>query len=86
MRLKPIVRILFILYCVEAGAIFLLVPWSVSWERLVHQLSLSGFGPFWFHPLFRSAISAFGVVHLVWGAHDLDLLLSHWGIGGRSSS
>ena len=30
---------------------------------------------FGFHPIFRAAVTGFGLVHLVWGAHDLDELI-----------
>jgi hypothetical protein len=32
-------------------------------------------GPLLLHPLFRGAVSGFGLVHLVWGANDLQALL-----------
>ncbi len=28
------------------------------------------------HPIVRGAITGFGLVHLIWGAHDLDLWLA----------
>ena len=78
MRLDRLSRILFILYCVEAGTILLLAPWGAVWDRLVLQVPSADLRGMLLHPLLRSLVSAFGLVHLVWGAHDLDLLLQQW--------
>jgi hypothetical protein len=69
-------RILFILYCVEAGVFLLLSPWSPRWDESVVRLSVSHLSFFLLHPIVRGAISGFGLVHLIWGAHDLDLWLT----------
>lgn len=69
-------RIIFILYCVEAGAFLLLSPWSPRWDESVIQLSNLDLSSLLLHPAMRGAISGFGLVHLVWGAHDLDLWLA----------
>jgi hypothetical protein len=74
MRLDSLGRILFILYCIEAGAILLLLPWSGGWERLVLHVPDSGLQELLLMPIARGLISGFGVVHLVWAAHDLDLM------------
>ena len=69
-------RILFILYCVEAGVFLLLSPWSPRWDESVMRLSAAHLSHLLLHPAVRGAISGFGLVHLVWGAHDLDLWLA----------
>jgi hypothetical protein len=69
-------RLLFILYCVEAGVFLLLTPWSPRWEQSLIQLPATGLVLWLLHPAVRGAISGFGLVHLVWGAHDLDLWLA----------
>jgi len=74
MRLDSLGRILFILYCIEAGAILLLLPWGAGWERLVLHVTDSGLHSFLLVPAVRGLVSAFGIVHLVWAAHDLDLM------------
>ena len=86
MRLDRFSRILFILYCVEAGTVFLLAPWGAVWDRFVFQFSSAEFQSILLHPLLRSLVSAFGLVHLVWGAHDLDLLLLNWRSRGAKPS
>ena len=69
-------RVLFILYCVEAGVFLLLSPWSPRWDEGVIQLANLELSAFLLRPTVRGAVSGFGLVHLVWGAHDLDLWLS----------
>jgi len=85
MRLAVLTRVLFILYCLEAGAILLLTPWGGAWERIVVQVPLPELRNLLLHPMCRGAISGFGLVHLVWGAHDLDQLLSKWRPRRRST-
>jgi hypothetical protein len=78
MRSPRIFRILFILYCLEAGVFLALVPWSTLWERQLMEVPFVGLRAFGLHPLLRSALSGFGLVHLIWGIHDLELLLESW--------
>lgn len=86
MRLDLISRILFIIYCVEAGAVFFLVPWGAGWDRMMVRIPFEDLRLIALHPLFRSAITGFGVLHLVWAVNDLDLLLSRWRSRERSAS
>jgi len=71
-RFDSIYRVLFLIYCVEAGLFLVFAPWTASWEQVVLLL------PF---PMLRSVLTAsgvrglvtgFGLVHFVWVAHDLD--------------
>ena len=75
MRASFLFRLLFILYCVEAGTFLLLAPWSPVWDRTLAQIPLEMLRAAGLHPMVRAAISGFGIVHLVWGAHDLDELI-----------
>jgi hypothetical protein len=77
MRLDLVFRICFILYCIEAGIFLLFVPWSPMWERSLAHLSLAYTGSLALDPLFRGAVTGFGLIHLVWGTHDLQMLLRH---------
>jgi hypothetical protein len=75
MRSSSLFRILFILYCIEAGTFLVLAPWSPVWDRmliLVASELVRGVG---LHPFVRAAVTGFGLIHLVWGAHDLDDLI-----------
>ncbi len=69
-------RTFFIIYCVEAGVFLLLSPWSPRWDEAIVQISNLGLRELLFDPAVRGAISGFGLVHLLWGAHDLDLWLA----------
>lgn len=75
MRSSPLFRILFILYCIEAGTLLVLAPWSPVWDRTLIQIPLDFARTFGLHPICRAAVTGFGLVHLVWGAHDLDELI-----------
>jgi hypothetical protein len=79
-------RILFILYCVEAGVFLMLTPWSPRWEQSLIQLPATSFTLLMLHPAVRGAISGFGLVHLIWGAHDLDLWLASRRVARSESS
>jgi len=78
MRRRYLFDILFVLYCVEAGVFLAFVPWSTLWERHLLEIPVLGLRAFGLHPILRSALSGFGLVHLVWAAHDLELLLERW--------
>jgi hypothetical protein len=70
MRFHSLLRVFFIIYCVEAGFFLLVGPWSPGWDRIV--LALHGpLRSLLLHPLLRGAVSGFGLVHLVWSMHDL---------------
>lgn len=64
------------LYCVEAGALLTLLPWTASWSQALLRLPHSDGLALASHPVLRGLVSGFGLVHLVWGAHDLEALLA----------
>ena len=70
-------RGLFVIYCVEAGLFLLIAPWREFWSTLVSRSALSEthLGVLLVVPWVRGAVSGFGLVHLVWGIHDLEGLL-----------
>jgi hypothetical protein len=76
MRMTTFLSLLFILYCAEAGVLLLFAAWSPVWDHTVVQFPLTMLRGVMLHPYFRGAVSGFGLVHLVWGAHDLHALLS----------
>jgi hypothetical protein len=70
MRIHALLKVFFIVYCMEAGFFLLAGPWSPGWDRI----ALAFQGPMrslLLHPLLRGAVSGFGLVHLVWSMHDL---------------
>ena len=70
------IRLFFILYCFEAGLLLLFAPWFREWDQIMMQIvPFQGLRSFLLHAWVRGAITGFGMVHLVWGAHDLISLL-----------
>jgi hypothetical protein len=76
MRFSTFLTLLFILYCAEAGALLVFAPWKPVWDRTVMQMPLQSLRALMLHPVMRGAVTGFGLVHLVLGAHDLHVLLS----------
>jgi hypothetical protein len=74
MRSGLLTRLLFVSYCLEAGMFLLLVPWSPAWDRTMAQLPVPLLAAALRSTFARSALAGFGMVHLIWGVHDLDAL------------
>lgn len=75
MALERMLQLIFVVYCTTVGTILLLLPWSAGWDHLLVHLPYSTskvLETSWL----RGALSGFGLVHLVWGAHDLQHLLA----------
>ncbi len=71
------IRLFFVLYCFEAGLLLLFAPWSPEWDRILVQLvHVQALRSLFLHPWFRGAVTGFGMVHLVWGAHDLIAIVT----------
>lgn len=75
MRWSSASRVLFIIYCLEVGIFLTLAPWSRSWERVWFELPAPQLYQLVLHTAFRGSVSGFGLVHLVWGLHDLTQIL-----------
>ena len=75
MRTDSWFRFLFVIYCLEAGLFLVIAPWTDAWERIVLLLPLAALRLFFAVTWVRGLISGFGLVHLVWAAHDVDLIL-----------
>ncbi len=72
MRPGLLTRLLFVSYCLEAGMFLVMVPWSPAWDRTAIQIPIPFLAAI-FHTTFaRAALSGFGMVHLIWGVHDLN--------------
>ena len=76
MRWAWLPHLLFVLYCIEAGVFLVMAPWSGAWERLAMHFPVASLTGLLLTPLGRGAISGFGLIHLVWGAHDLESWLA----------
>lgn len=83
MTLDHLLRFVFVLYCAMAGCTLVVAPWTPRWDQILAHLPDLGIR--WLGtPLLRSALSGFGLVHLVWGLHDLaDLLLPPYPADGE---
>ena len=77
MRLDTLFRGLFLAYCLEAGLLLLIVPWTAGWESNCLALPLAGLQPLLFSTYVRAALSGFGLVHLVWVAQDIEIWIVH---------
>lgn len=75
MRPSSLFRILFVLYCIEAGTFLVLVPWSPVWDWMLLQIPNELLRAIALYPFVRAAATGFGLIHLVWGAHDLDEII-----------
>jgi hypothetical protein len=85
MRIHALLRAFFIIYCIEAGFFLLFGPWSPGWDRTVLLLPSAPLRHLMLHPIFRGAVSGFGLVHLVWSMHDLtDSLVRRLRVGGNA--
>ncbi len=72
MRMDAIFRILFVIYCIEAGLLLLLAPWNAGlWDRNWVQIADPFLRGVLLHPITRGVVSGFGAIHLIWGVHDL---------------
>lgn len=76
MRMSTFLTLLFILYCAEAGTLLIFAPWKPIWDRTVMPIPFQALRTFLLHPVVRGAVTGFGLVHLVLGAHDLHALLT----------
>lgn len=76
MRATSLLRLFFILYCIEAGIFLLFSPWSPLWDQAMLLLPGAALRTFAMSTVVRGGVSGFGLIHLVWGAHDLDEMLS----------
>lgn len=76
MRQDRVTLFLFIVYCVEIGLFLVFAPWTVLWDRTLGGIPSQIVRELVLHPALRSAVTGFGLVHLIWGAHDLTLLIS----------
>lgn len=75
MRMTTFLSLLFVLYCAEAGVLLIFAPWMPVWDRTMVQIPFPALRNLILHPFARGGVTGFGLVHLVWGAHDLYALL-----------
>jgi hypothetical protein len=71
MRGDGFLRLLFVLYCLEAGAFLTVAPWLAGWDHLSATLPFPALQTLLASNVARAACSGFGVVHLLWALHDI---------------
>lgn len=71
MRTDSLFRLLFVVYCLEAGAFLVAAPWSAAWDRSCVHLPFATLRQGLLTTWARGALSGFGLVHWVWSAHDV---------------
>jgi hypothetical protein len=70
-----LLRVLFVFYCIEVGLFLVIAPWRQVWPQLLVHVP-SGTARVWLLlPFGRGAVTGFGLVHLLWGVHDIRELL-----------
>lgn len=75
MRAESIFRGVFLVYCAEAGLFLLIAPWMPAWNHAALLVPFGAPRELLLLSWTRSVVSAFGLLHLVWGLHDLVLFL-----------
>ncbi len=75
MRAESIFRGVFLAYCAEAGLFLLITPWLPSWNHALLLLPFGMLREILLSSWTRAVISGFGLLHLVWALHDIDLFL-----------
>jgi len=82
MSSETFLRSVFVVYFGVVGSVLVLTPWSPGWHHLLYALPYTEL-QFLETPIARGSLSGFGLVHLVWAAHDFHLLIR--GDGQRRS-
>jgi hypothetical protein len=75
---SAVLSVLFIAWCFVAGTLLMYAPWMPVWARWTSSFAHPGVQQFLAHPTLRGAVCGFGIFHLVWGTHDLDLLIARF--------
>ena len=72
-------RLVFVLYCAEAGIFLLTAPWFPAWDRLAFAIPWGALRDLLLSSWTRGAVASFGALHLLWVLHDVDLFLRRRG-------
>jgi hypothetical protein len=72
---RRVLRVVFMLFCLEIGLILLLLPWTLLWDNNFFVSLFPGWSRFWLNSYVRGAVSGLGVVNL-WIAASQALAMS----------
>ena len=75
MALERLYLFIFVIYCTTVGTVLVMMPWSPAWDQLLLHLPFDDPG-FLQNRWIRGTLSGFGLVHLIWSVHDLNLVLN----------
>ena len=59
-----VVRVVFLLFCLEIGLILLLLPWTLLWDNNFFVSLFPEWNRFWLNSYVRGAVSGLGLVNL----------------------
>lgn len=61
---RRVIRVVFMLFCLEIGLILLLLPWTLLWDNNFFVSLFPGWSRFWLNSYVRGAVSGLGLVNL----------------------
>ena len=70
-HLARILKIIYILYCVEAGIFLLWLPWLNIWDTNFFTYLYPQILPFITNPFFKGAVLGLGIVNIMIGIHEV---------------
>jgi hypothetical protein len=74
MEIDRLMPLFFVIYCTTVGIVLTVIPWTPGWSQMLLHLPAAA-GGFLGHSVVRGGLTGFGLVHLVWGIHDLQAIL-----------
>ncbi len=75
MALERLYLFTFVIYCTTVGTVLVMMPWSPAWDQLLLHLPFDDIRLLQ-SPWLRGLLTGFGLVHLIWSVHDLNLVLN----------
>ncbi len=73
-RSRRVVKIVFVLFCLEIGLILLLLPWTLLWDNNYFFSLHAEWNRFWLSSYTRGGVSGLGLVNLwIAGAETLRM-------------
>ncbi|MCB1020760.1 MAG: hypothetical protein H6509_05435 [Bryobacterales bacterium] len=61
---RRVVRVVFLLFCLEIGLILLLLPWTLLWDNNFFVSLFPQWSRFWLNSYVRGGVSGLGLVNL----------------------
>jgi hypothetical protein len=61
---RKVVRVVFLLFCLEIGLILVLLPWTLLWDNNFFVSLFPDWSRLWLNSYVRGAVSGLGLVNL----------------------